>query len=296
MFDLDRTQRWMQAVIMHPDGVVPGVHTPAALTQMELTPEDLESVVTRSKAMTGLERLAIYSRSYHARLTECLQAEFAVLRHALGEELFDLFARSYLSNCPSRSFTLANLGKDFPGFLDSTRPGSEPTDGDDDDESWQHFILDLARLERAFNEVFDGPGVEGQQLLTGEQVRELSLDSDSDYQVRLVPTVCLRLLKFHYPVHDYFDAVRHERQPEIPAPVDTLVVMHRRDFVVRMLGISASQHELLGALMEGDTVGQALQRVGASSSEHRKQLVDDLTDWADRGFFLATQTDCQQMV
>src|SRR5271155_4549607 len=82
MPDLDRLQRWFQAVIMHPDGVIPGVLGPDARQHMELSPGELERVVTRSKSLTAGERVAIYGRSYHARLTECLEVEFRVLRQA----------------------------------------------------------------------------------------------------------------------------------------------------------------------------------------------------------------------
>ena len=120
MPELDRLQRWFQAVIMHPDGVVPGVLGPNARQHMELAPGELDRVVTRSRSLTATERVAIYGRAYHARLTECLEAEFGVLRKALGDDLFRMFARAYLSNCPSQSYTLANLGKGFPGYLQDT--------------------------------------------------------------------------------------------------------------------------------------------------------------------------------
>src|SRR3954452_1220609 len=82
MPDLEQVQRWFQAVIMHPDGVVPGVLGPDARQHIELAPHELERVVTRSRSLTAAERVAIYSRAYHARLTECLEAEFTVLRQA----------------------------------------------------------------------------------------------------------------------------------------------------------------------------------------------------------------------
>ena len=284
MPDLDRLQRWFQAVITHPDGVVPGVLGPDARQHMELAPDELERVVTRSRSLTAAERVAIYARAYHARLTECLETEFSVLRQALGDDLFRMFARAYLSNCPSQSYTLANLGKGFPGYLHDTRP-AESAEGQE--EAWPDFIIDLARYERAFSEVYDGPGVEGGPTPSAEGLRTLL--AERDLHVRLAPAASLRLLTFRYPVHDYFHAARRGQEPELPAPAETFLAMNRRDYVVTTIELSVTQHALLSGLLEGQTVGQALQRAGASLPDEREQLIACLETWSRRAFF-ATET------
>ena len=284
MFDLNRTQRWMQAVIMHPDGILPGMLGPDARLQMDVTPDNLETVVTRSRSLSAGERLAIYGRAYHARLTECLRVEFAVLRHALGEELFDMFACAYLCNCPSRSFTLADLGKDFPAFLETTRPDQGAGEGE---EQWANFVVDLARLERAFSEVFDGPGVERQQLLTAERVQMLSADLYAE--TRLTPVGCLRLFSFRYPVHEYFHSVRREQQPKVPLPAETFLAMSRRDYVVTILELSARQHALLSGLLEGQSLGQSLENAGESSPDQQQELITWIENWSEKGFFIGME-------
>src|SRR5260370_2264837 len=120
--DLGQIQRWMQATIMHPGGVVEGMASAEARRLIDVGPNEAEAVVTRSRALTALERLAIYGYAYYARLLECLREEFPVLQHALGEELFDAFAAQYLPQHPSRSYTLFQLGTNFPHFLEETRP------------------------------------------------------------------------------------------------------------------------------------------------------------------------------
>jgi hypothetical protein len=47
MRELDRLERWMQAVIMHPDGVVAGVASEEARQHIDVTPGAVEQVVTR---------------------------------------------------------------------------------------------------------------------------------------------------------------------------------------------------------------------------------------------------------
>jgi hypothetical protein len=284
MPDLDRVQRWFQAVIMHPDGIVPGVLGPDARQHIELLPDELERVVTRSRSLSAAERVAIYGRAYHARLTECLEAEFTVLRQALGEDLFRMFARAYLSNRPSQSYTLGNLGKGFPDYLRDTRP---PGSAEGQQETWPHFIIDLARFERAFSEVYDGPGIEGVPMSGAEALQ--TPGTERDRQVRLAPAASLRLLTFQYPVHAYFDAARHGREAELPAPAETFLAMNRRNYVVTVVELSAAQYALLSDLLEGRTIGQSLRRAGAEPHQ-QPQLIACIESWSKQGFFCGTQS------
>src|SRR5262249_39644731 len=141
--------RWMQTVIMHPDGVQLGIASEAARQYIDVPIDEIESVLSRSRALTATERLAIYGRAYRARLLECLRAEFPVLLHALGDSLFNRFASDYLEGNQSRSYTLAKLGERFPHYLRETRPDHDAPR--DSRERWPDFIIDLATLAREFS-------------------------------------------------------------------------------------------------------------------------------------------------
>src|SRR5262245_52003233 len=95
-FSLDSLQRWMQTVITHPQVVDSGIVSAEARETIDVIPEQLETVISRSKALTAAERLAIYNRAYFARLIECLTAEYPVFAAAVGEDTFGSFALSYL--------------------------------------------------------------------------------------------------------------------------------------------------------------------------------------------------------
>jgi Putative DNA-binding domain len=215
--DLGQIQRWMQAAITHPVGVAEGIASAEARRHIDVGPDEAETVVTRSRALTALERLAIYGYAYYARLLECLRDAFPVLKHALGEELFDAFAAEYLQQYPSRSYTLLQLGVNFPRFLAETRPQQEGVE--DSAADWPDFLIDLATLEWTFNEVFDGPGVEGEQLLDAGQLRAIPPERLLEARLECVP--CLRLLALRYPVHKYVTGVRRHEEPEPPEPAET---------------------------------------------------------------------------
>ncbi len=228
-YNLGRIERWMQTVIMHPAGVQQGIASEDARRHLDITTDEIEKVITRSNALTAAERLAIYGRAYHGRLLECLRAEFPVLLHALGGELFDRFAFDYLEQHPSETYTLARLGEKFPRYLAETRPDRDAAQ--DSRESWPDFIIDLATLEREFGEVFDGPGVEGQSLDVESELME-ALRSAPWSEVRLVAVPCLRLLTFRYPVNAYFGAVRKKENPDLPERASTFLTVTRRNYNV----------------------------------------------------------------
>lgn len=281
--EYDQIQRWMQAVITHPGGIRAGVSCEDARQTIDVAFEELEKVVTRSESLTGAERLAIYSRAYYARLLECFRAEFPCLLHALGDELFNHFVFEYLQHYPPRSYTLNRLAESFPRFLADTRPNANAPR--EQRESWPDFIIDLAALERAFSETFNGPGVEDKPLLSPDQV--LNIPAEQFSEMRLVPVPCLRLLAFNYPVAAYFLAARRQQNPSLPAPADTFLALTRQNYVVRFVNLSAVQYELLRALVANLSISQAVLRAAEVSGQDSASLTAKarawLRDWADAG-------------
>ncbi|PYS58073.1 MAG: hypothetical protein DMF74_24575, partial [Acidobacteria bacterium] len=82
--DLETIERWLQAVITEPAGIIAGLASEEAQRNIDVSAEQIEEIVTRSNTLTATQRLAIYGNAYFARLQECLRAEFPVLLHALG--------------------------------------------------------------------------------------------------------------------------------------------------------------------------------------------------------------------
>ena len=284
MRDLDELERWMHAVITHPGGAREGVASDEARAHVAVDPDGVETVVTRSRALGALERLDVYNRAYFARLVDCLREEFPVLRHALGDDAFHQFAVDYLGKHASRSYTLNQLGKDFPRYLAESRP-READEGTA--VGWPDFLIDLATLELAYSEVFDGPGVEGEPLLDAGRLRNIPSERWPD--VRLVPVCCLRLLTLDFPVHRYIAAVRKHKEPAIPKASPTRLAVTRRRYVVRRYELSPLQYMLLEALVAGQSVGEAVARTAAAAGPDLEQLAEHLrewfTNWAAEGFF-----------
>lgn len=280
--ELGTVQRWMQAVITHPGGVRAGMAASEARREMAVGPDEVESVVTRSRALSGLDRLEIYARAYFARLLECLRAEFPVLARAMGEDLFDEFAVGYLERYPSRTYTLNRLGADFARYLAETRPP---------DEDWPDLLIDLATLEWAVAEVFDGPGVEGQALLEVGGLTAIPVERWAE--ARLVPVPCLRVLALDHPVRAYYTALRDGKEAMPPDRSDSYMALTRRDYVVRIHDLAPPEYVLLNALLDGQPIGSAVGLVAESADPELDHLADDLRvwfgNWAAAGFFRAVE-------
>lgn len=268
-FDLPALQSWMQALMMdaesdHPDGAC------------------VDEVITASRQQTSRERLDVYCNAYQARLLECLREEFATLCQFLEQDVFDSLAVAYLGAHPSNSYTLANLGAQFPRFL------SDFAQGHEDSFEGTQFLIDLATLERLYAEVFDGPGIEGLPLITPDDLKNLS--SQTLPSISFEPAPSLRLVEFAYPVHEFVTACRHGTEPPAPEPCQTWLAVTRRQYVVRRVPLTEQQFRLLKLLADRVPLGDSLERVAP--------LCDDLDaftrdievwfrDWTAAGFFQA---------
>ncbi|MFN0197728.1 MAG: putative DNA-binding domain-containing protein [Planctomycetaceae bacterium] len=289
-------QQWMQQLIAHPAGVQQGIEAGVAREQLDVTAENLEAVISRSQQLTSIERLQIYNHAYFARLIECLRAEFPALQHALGESVFDGFAFDYIRRYPSRSYTLADLGKHFPAYLIESRGetfGSSATEG------WTDFLIDLARLERLYADVFDGPGIE--ELPPFPWDRFQSLAPDDFTRVKVLMNPAFRLIELKYPVQHYVSAVRHldaahtATAPHIPDPHPTLLAVTRRDYIVHRAPLLERQYVLLGALQQGHSLAAALEQLFEAAPDLPEEigsaLHEDFREWTRLGYICGLEID-----
>src|SRR5580700_7654946 len=140
--------------------------------------------ITPNSRLTSLERLEIYSRSYWYRALDSLYDDFPGLRAVLGQQVFHRLSRAYLAECPSRSFTLRNLGSRLEDWL-RCNPQYAGT---------RHALaLDMVRLEWAHIEAFDNAA---EKVLGPEDLLELG----PRFRAALQPYI--RLLALQYPVDD----------------------------------------------------------------------------------------------
>jgi len=271
---LDRLQRWMQAVIVHP-GLVEDALAAAA---DGVPAERLGEVVLPSRTLTPAERLDVYHGMYLLRMEEALASDYPALKHFLGDEGFFDLVRDYVQVHPSRSFSLNPLGYRLPEFV-KTASGLKRPD----------FCHELAQLELAVAQAFDGP----ETARLGEAAIA-AVPPEAWEAARLTPVATFRLLSFRYPVNDYLQTVLDDDHDHPKARLkDQWIAVYRRDYVVYRLDLTRAAHDLLadlaGGTPLGDAIGKALKAGGKRApSEH--ELFRWFRQWVSVGVFQSVET------
>lgn len=89
------------------------------------------------------EAIYIYNDAYFLRLLECLSSDFSRTAKVLGKDTFDSAISKYLTQYPSTYFSINEVGKSFPMFLDKCTGETIP-----------EWISDLAQFEWKWIECF----------------------------------------------------------------------------------------------------------------------------------------------
>ncbi len=264
----------MQAVVMHPQGAATGVKSRSARRLLPQAAVDLANIVLPSKVLASVERLDIYAHMYYARLLEVLVVEYPTTRQILGPVEFARVCRRFLLRNPSKHRTLNRLSEKFPEFLARNLPRGHRNG----------LAIDVARIERTMEEVFDAKRAE--PLAAAEFA---SIGANEWQRVRLTVVPALRLLKLRYPANDYMNAVRRGRKPRIPRPRPTFAIVYRRAYQVYRRDQEPAQFRLLVALAAGRTLAQAVRSSVSSKQGGAERLATTLgawfRDWAAAGLF-----------
>jgi len=252
---------------------------------LELT----EQLIKSNHHLTAFERLEIYSRQYWFRVLDALAEDFPGVEAIVGRERFAQLSRAYLADCPSRSFTLRDLGSRFKSWLQQHSQWIQPRAG---------LVLDMARLEWAEIEAFDA----AEQPVFGP---EDLVDAD-DLKLQLQPHV--RLLRLRYPVDDLLIAIKrgHADNSAIEGsireingfndflnvqdknPQDIYIAVYRIDFVVYFKRLDAQAFEILRWLQGSRSVSAAIdlafpQRV--NDLDIVTHILSWFASWAELGWF-----------
>jgi len=252
--------------------------------------------------LTSLERLEIYGRSYWFRIIDSFYDDFPGLRAVLGERAFRRLSRAYLADCPSRSFTLRNLGSRLEDWLrrNPQYAGNRHT-----------LALDMVRLEWADIEAFDSAA---DKVLGPEDLLEL----DADFRASLQPYV--RLLALQYPVDDLRIQVSrasedrgaasnaalkqtHRTMTERVArsnPDPIFLAVHRQDYTVYYRRLATEEYLLLLAVQDGLCIGEAIdlafKNSSASMEEQQSMLATWFSAWAQLGWSCPSQSTKERMM
>ncbi len=140
--ELPELQRLFWQLITAPEGVASGVD--ALRREGRLAETDLSFLVDGDARLDPVGRLDVYADMYFYRLRDCLAEDFPKLLAWLGDARFHNLVTDFVLAHPPTHFSLRELGRPLPGFVEGhalagERPG----------------LADLAALEWARCDVFD---------------------------------------------------------------------------------------------------------------------------------------------
>jgi len=283
----------------------------AAAVMMPLTPDDdmrpeapdgrpmtqvAASFIAPNSRLTPFERLEIYNRQYWFRVFDALAEDFPALRAVVGSRAFEQLSIAYLTEHPSRSFTLRNLGSKLPEWLFAHPQFTGRR---------HRLALDVVRIEWAFIEAFDNAE---HTPLTLDQIATLDGGSPLGLQPHL------QLLALDYAADELVLAlhkeqrrgaseagVKHEDGPEPPAKLPKLrrratwVAAHRVDNAVYYRRLEREEFLTLQAFRQGQSLGKALETGFHDSRKpeaRRPALVRAwFGHWAELGWICAPELD-----
>ena len=238
---LRETEQLFWKLISAPEGVA------SALRQDDNKSLVLGDVLRGDERLDAVERLDIYANMYFYRLLDILRADYEAVLAAVGDTAFHNLVTDYLIVCPSQHPSVRNVGQRLPQFLDGHALGIE-----------RPWLGELARLERARLEVFDGPDAE---TLVLDELRTLAPEAFVTLKLPLIPNR-IRVEATH-AVDDFWRAI----EARTSASSNDGASASSND------GASASGED--GAVASGEDGASASTEVGltAPTAEARVMLV-----------------------
>lgn len=276
MSDLRARQLWFHELVTSgAEGLEEALEAAEARSPLGARSADALGRVLRSGTGLSAERgVAIYRDAYVARLVECLADDYPALQYAVGEGAFDALARDYIARHPSRSPNLNAFGRHMAPFC---RERGEP---------WAAFAAELAALEWALVEVLHAPAA---APLPPDALA--ALPPERWPGVRLRPSRALRVLRFAYPVDAFLQAYREGREPSLPGEGPSATAVYRQGPKLWRQALSPAMADLLGALVAGQTLGEALSSLertfaeNAAAADAGREIMGWFQGWVEAGFF-----------
>ncbi|HCP46341.1 MAG TPA: hypothetical protein DIU15_09880, partial [Deltaproteobacteria bacterium] len=239
-----------------------------------------DQLVPGNSRLTPAEQLQIYAFMYFARLVEVLQMEYPTVRFLVGPEQFEQLARGFLVAHPSSHYSLNRLSVAFPAYLR------------DEATEFEHrtFAVALAEVERAMEDVTDE---QRDEPLASEALTEIPHDRWAGARFR--PIRAMRLLELSHPTSQFMNAVQQDRHASVPSPEPTVVCVYRPNNIVFRKPISALRYRLLTRLIDGQSLGEAVEAIVMNDSIDPAFLAGSLQewfrDWAEDQVFAAIEFD-----
>ena len=213
----------------------------------------------------------VYRNAYVLRLLEILGNDYELTHSYVGDATFAKLTRAYVAAHPSDQRNARWFGRHLPVFAKDTAPFSSHPE-----------IADLAALEKALADAFDGPDADP---LTAADLGAVPPEDWQDLVFSAHPTATR--LRFNSNAADIWLALNDEATPPEPTrlPEPQTVLIWRQEFMSRFRPLDAEEAMMWSEAVSGTRFGVLCEMVAtfAGPEEAELRAATYLKAWIDAG-------------
>jgi hypothetical protein len=243
--------------------------------------------LTGNDRLRPVDQLEVYREQFWLRHTASLVEDFPGVGGILGQTQWEKLVEGYLEAHSPESWTLRELGRQFPAHVAAQSTLAEHA-----------LCTDMARLEWCFIELFDAADCPPLDLASLATLPPTALETG-----RILLNPALALLEVGYPVADLRQQLIARRTAEdgqaavaIPAREAQQLVLYRaEDRRLYHRPVSPEAFALLAALQQGASLVAACEHALERAPEHAERLQRNVgvwfQEWAKRGWIVGVVAD-----
>jgi hypothetical protein len=220
----------------------------------------------------------VYRNAYVARLAEILGDDYEQLHSYLGDQGFARLVKAYIDANPSDQRSARWFGRHLPTFV-----------RDNETYAKHREVAEIAQLEKALADAFDGPDAEPLRIDT---LAAIAPEAWPGLVFEPHPTAIR--LTFKTNAAEIWSALKNEAAP--PKPEHLLepqaIVVWRQDFMARFRPLSTEEAMMWDEAAKGVRFGVLCEMVATFAGEHEAELraATYLKGWVDMGMLAGCRT------
>jgi hypothetical protein len=213
----------------------------------------------------------VYRNAYVLRLIEVLADDYEQLHAYVGDKPFAKLARAYIHAHPSDRRSARDFGRHMPQFLRQADAYAKHPE-----------LAEIAALEKALGDAFDGPDAEPLRL---EQLASVAPQDWSRLVLQPHPTAIR--LTFTTNAADLWSALHAETAPPKPRRLvePEAILVWRQAFMARFRPLPPEEAMMWHEAAKGVTFGVLCEMVAtfAGANDAELRAASYLKDWVDTG-------------
>lgn len=187
--------------------------------------------------------LIIYRNNIFSCLIETLKNTYPLIRTLLGTDFFQMTAKEYIRQYPSRSGNLHDYGEYFADFLSEYAPVHHLI-----------YLTEVAEFEWACHRIYLAPDHVSFDLNTLEQYTPAQYE-----QIRFVLHPASYLRKFHFPILKILDLCVTDPESTVDLNSETTnLLILRKELDISLVSLPPEDFIFLEALSQHHTLADAL--------------------------------------